>query len=201
MARRRAAGRSRSVSLPLAVLALAAAGSLGGIIYNVVAPRGIFRPAPAVVPPPPAPPAAPKPAVHRPKPKPGDGVVKPPVVTPPPGPAEIRIIDLAEARRLLDARGATFVDARSAIGYEFAHIPGALNVPFSDFPAAYAREAARLPKDAPLVVYCTSGSCDEAEITLGHLKAEGYRNLMHFKEGWNAWEIAEYPQEKGPGPR
>jgi len=30
------------------------------------------------------------------------------------------------------------------------------------------------------------------------LVKHGYRNLSHFKEGWNVWEIADLPQEKGP---
>ncbi len=201
---------SASPSVPFAILVLVAAGALGGVLYNVLAPRGIFHPAPiaplpAAVPvPQPAVPRAPKPkAVAKPV-EPRVPAAAKPVEAPPPvaqPPAEIRVIDLAEARRLLDTHGAIFVDARSSIGYEYSHIPGALNVPFSDFDAAYAREAGRLPKEAAIAVYCTSGSCDEADITLARLKAAGYRRLLHFKDGWNAWEIAEYPFEKGPGPK
>jgi len=195
--RRAAPRRGRGAPAASTVLTLLAAGAAGGILYNVLAPRGIFHPAPLAAPAPlPAPAAAPAPVKAR------KAEAKRADVAPaPPAPAEIRVIDLAEAKRLLDARGAIFVDARSPIGYEFSHIPGALNLPFSDFEAAYAREGARLPKDAAIVVYCTSGSCDEADITLAHLKAEGYRRLLHFKDGWNAWELAEYPFEKGPAPK
>lgn len=43
------------------------------------------------------------------------------------------------------------VDVRDANSYALAHIPGAVHIPFSSVEAA----AATLPKDKPIVTYCT----------------------------------------------
>jgi hypothetical protein len=45
----------------------------------------------------------------------------------------------------------TLIDVRHADNYTFAHIPGALHIPLSFI----EQEAPYLPKDKPIVTYCT----------------------------------------------
>jgi len=197
MARR---GRARP-SRVWALATLLASGAAGGLVYNVLAPRGIFAPAPAVVVPPP-------PAVTVPAPQPRAKRTAP-AIRPAPlktaaaprateGPYAPLVISLEQAATLYHEGAAVWVDARSPEVFAFGHVPGALNLPYLDPEAGFARLAGRLPRTGRIVVYCTSGECDEADHVLEVLVKHGYRNLSHFKEGWNVWEITDLPQEKGP---
>lgn len=112
-------------------------------------------------------------------------------------PAKLVVITLYEATKYHGSGSAIFVDARSAQRFEMGHVPGALNVPSSDFDAGYARSATRMPKDALIVVYCESSSCDQAEEVAGKLLQKGYRNLKHFRDGWLFWEFSDQVQERG----
>jgi len=218
MARRPARGRSGARPATLgagrAVALLLGAGAAAGLVYNVLAPRGIFAPEPvaadwsadgqqpaapgatAVVESVPARrAAAPAHAVRRAAPT--RTVTGQAAVTPPP-PAAVapRVIDLAEAESLARARAAAFVDARSPENFKLGHIPRAINLPSTEFPAAFARERGRLDPAAPTVVYCTSEECDESDLVVEQLVKAGFTHLLHFKQGWNAWENANLPQEK-----
>lgn len=118
---------------------------------------------------------------------------EPAVESPPAKPADI---GMDEARRIFKDGSATWVDARSPENYRFGHVPGAVSVPSSDFEAGYARAADRLPKGSRIVVYCESANCDESEIVIEKLLKKGYGNLVHFTDGWAAWETTDLPQEK-----
>jgi rhodanese-related sulfurtransferase len=207
MARRRGARPSRT----WAIATLLGAGAAGGLLYNVLAPRGIFAPEPAVASAPVQtaadhgrPPAAGHPA--RPRAVKAPAVIAPvPAVTATPaaapaGPYAPLVLSLDQAATLYREGAAVWVDARSPEVYAFGHVPGALNLPYLDPEAGFAKLAGRLPKTGRIVVYCTSGECDEADHVLAMLASHGYRNLSHFKEGWNVWEITDLPQKKGPLP-
>jgi len=117
--------------------------------------------------------------------------------TEPEGPAHLTVITLAEATKYNESRSAIFVDARSAQRFAMGHVPGALNVPSSDFDKGFERNGPRLPRDAKIVVYCESASCDQAEEVANKLLEKGYRKVMHFKDGWLVWEFSDQVQEKG----
>lgn len=194
--------RRKSSSLsPVPVIGLLlASGAAAGILYNILSPRGIFRPAPAV---------SVQPAESQ-----ADSVARP--ATPAPSGGEkggesapgagaaaheslpaVELLDLAAMKEASAQGSAIIVDARSPQSYEFGHIPGALSLPASDFEAAYAAQSGLLPQNVRIVVYCTSANCDESHRVLTALAAKGHRRLLHYKNGWNEWEIAEMPVEKG----
>ena len=50
-----------------------------------------------------------------------------------------------------EAHGLTIIDVRDADSYKERHIPGALHIPL----AYIAGEVPYLPKDKPIVTYCT----------------------------------------------
>jgi len=116
-----------------------------------------------------------------------------------PGPAKIRVITLAEATGYLESHSAVFVDARSAQRFGMGHVPGALNIPSASFDKGFAGVGSKLPVDGDIVVYCESSHCDQAEEVLKKLAEKGFRRLLHFKEGWLYWEMADQIQEKGGG--
>ncbi len=110
--------------------------------------------------------------------------------------AELKVIDLATATKYFASGGAIFVDARSLQRWEMGHVPGAIDVPSSDFDKGFAEAEAKLPRDAIIVVYCESASCDQAEDVAGKLLEKGYQHLLHFKDGWLVWEFSNQPQER-----
>ncbi len=111
-------------------------------------------------------------------------------------PATVTVIVLAEAERLARAHAAAFVDARSPEVFALGRIPRALNIPSTDFAAGFGRVRHLLDPAAPTVVYCTSEECDESDLVVEALGKAGFKRLLHFKQGWNAWENAGLPQEK-----
>ncbi|MBI5837042.1 MAG: rhodanese-like domain-containing protein [Candidatus Eisenbacteria bacterium] len=128
--------------------------------------------------------------------KPVPATAAPPAA--PEKPAAPQVVELPEARLLQLQKSAILLDARERNVYELGHIPGALSLPDPEFATAFARLEARLPRDAKILVYCESETCDQAETVSWNLVHKGYKNILLFKKGWSAWEAADYPQEKGP---
>ena len=60
-------------------------------------------------------------------------------------------IEVAELKELVDRGGVTLIDVRDSVSYTNGHIPGAIHIPFARVQA----EAGNLPKDKPIVAYCT----------------------------------------------
>ncbi|MEK7475037.1 MAG: rhodanese-like domain-containing protein [Candidatus Coatesbacteria bacterium] len=182
-----------------AVILVGCAGAAAGEIYNALSPRGVFAPVAVSNPATPAalptfPPTRPSARPHQVKTTP----VKPvedATVRKPAGPP--RVVDLAEVRSLVEKKAAAFVDARSALRFASGHIPGAVNIPSTDFEASFARLKAVLRPDWATVVYCESADCDESDLVLEQLVKRGYVKLLHFKAGWQVWEDAGLPQEQG----
>ncbi len=65
--------------------------------------------------------------------------------------SQVRRIDVAEAKRLLDAGEAITIDVRDVQSYVAGHIPGALQIPLQ----YVAGEVPWFPKDKTLITYCT----------------------------------------------
>ncbi len=123
------------------------------------------------------------------------------VETPPPSPEpkEPALVTLEEAQRVFQQGSAIWVDARSKGNYEYGHVPGAINIPASQFKEIYQWVEKKLPKNERILVYCSSANCDDSLLVLRQMMEIGYRpaNLLYFKDGWNAWEMHDLPQEKG----
>ncbi len=180
-----------------------AVGAAACVTYNVIHPRGLFSLTKRVHALGPrdrsSAPGRTAVIVHRIVPGPldaggkaGDGKDSPPLY-------EMKVIGLAEATTYLASGDATFVDARSAQRFGMGHVPGAISVPSSDFAASFAREESRLPRKGIVIVYCESASCDQAEEVGKGLLSKGYQHVLHFKDGWILWEVADQPQETGAG--
>jgi len=76
------------------------------------------------------------------------------------------------------------------------HLPGALNIPHDR-----TRELAPslLPdKQAEIVTYCASATCQNSHIAAAALRAMGYANVSVYGGGKQNWLDAGLPVEKGP---
>jgi rhodanese-related sulfurtransferase len=174
---------------------IVAASCVAGIAYNHLYPRGIFVPVPSVVSKPPTDAKvcrAKKAMLDSTRTVAGHGTVESATERPAPRVVELT---LEQAKRRYDEHNALFVDARARSLYELGHIPGAICVPSSDVGGGVPSLPGGL--DAAVVVYCVSPDCDEAGIVSKALVARGYREVLLFKGGWNAWLDANYPQQKG----
>lgn len=65
--------------------------------------------------------------------------------------AHVPRITPEDLHQKFEAKDVTIVDVRDAASYSMGHIEGALHFPF----ASIASESARIPKDKPIVLYCT----------------------------------------------
>ncbi|HVY28591.1 MAG TPA: rhodanese-like domain-containing protein [Polyangiaceae bacterium] len=77
--------------------------------------------------------------------------------------------------------------------FEQGHLPGAINLPLEGFAAA-ATSALR-ERDAAIVVYCASETCQNSDMAARKLQALGYSNVRVFRGGKAAWKAARLPLE------
>jgi rhodanese-related sulfurtransferase len=92
-------------------------------------------------------------------------------------------------------RGDEFVlvDALPPLAYAASHLPGAISMP-PEYVRARARR--RVPnRDAEIVVYCASSTCDSSLVVADRLVELGYRNVRHYAEGKRDWVEAGLPLE------
>jgi rhodanese-related sulfurtransferase len=87
------------------------------------------------------------------------------------------------------------VDALAPMSFAASHLPGAINLPprLVDDRAPW-----KIPdREAEIVVYCTSSTCDSSVIVGERLLALGYPNVRHYVEGKEDWVAAGLPLEGG----
>ena len=93
-------------------------------------------------------------------------------------------IDAAELQRIITDRSPEefyLLDVREPREWEIARIEGAVLKPLGSLPDNYED----IPKDKPVYVYCKMGMRSYQAILF--LQERGYRNLIHFKGGIDAW--------------
>ena len=90
----------------------------------------------------------------------------------------------AALRRRLGERDAPVVlDVRTRSEFEAGHVPGAINIPFSEI----GTRAGEIPSKGrnELVVYCGHGP--RAWIAAARLRQLGYRQIIYLRGHWAAW--------------
>jgi rhodanese-related sulfurtransferase len=103
-------------------------------------------------------------------------------------------ISLEELRERLEANPSlVLVEALPEQYYRRSHIPGAINLSHDE---VYARAPDVLgDKDAEIVVYCASATCQNSAIAADRLAALGYSNVRDYHEGKAEWTDAGLPVE------
>lgn len=74
------------------------------------------------------------------------------------------------------------------------HLPSAKNIPLEGFEAT--ARAALPDRDAEIVVYCASLTCQNSEIAGRKLGEMGYSRVRVYKGGKAEWQDAGLPLEK-----
>ncbi|MBK8794400.1 MAG: rhodanese-like domain-containing protein [Holophaga sp.] len=141
----------------------------------------------------PAPPAVPQPSkVHLSSPAPEISVT-----IPSPRPSQpVREITSTEAWAAFQ-KGAAFLDARRSADFEAGHIQGAFSLPVwestLDERLVEFEAKANRPPEAPLVLYCSGGSCEDSHLLASRLFQMGYRHLLIYRDGYPDWQAQGRP--------
>lgn len=69
------------------------------------------------------------------------------------------------------------IDVRETYEYKMGHVKGAINLPPAKLMRGLPSELADTPKDAPIILYCLSGSRSGASIRI--LQQYGFTNLTN----------------------
>ncbi len=88
------------------------------------------------------------------------------------------------------------VDARPAAFYRLGHVPGAINLPRGEL-GKYGRGLALRDKARFVAVYCSGPDCEDSAAVAAALLSSGYKRVVVFKGGWEAWKAAGLPAEPG----
>ena len=104
-------------------------------------------------------------------------------------------VSTEEMKKSLGDAAVCIIDARSEEAFNDGHISGALNVPYDRFTEFYDFLLATVPKDAKVICYCWSPTCDFSDQLAQELRFMGYTNVLINREGWDAWQTAGYPSE------
>jgi rhodanese-related sulfurtransferase len=106
---------------------------------------------------------------------------------------ELRIVGLEEFRQWRSREGVAVLDARPALFYQFAHIPGARNLSKEEFDAQFAGIEPELRGAVAangIVIYCSGGDCEDSAYVASRLTQQGFTKLAIFEGGWDEWQQA-----------
>ena len=107
-----------------------------------------------------------------------------------------KIITTEELKKKIDAGQAPYlIDVLAPESFQARHVPGAKNVRKGpDFVERFEKEIGA-PKDAEIIVYCSSDTCTASPLMGEALEAAGYHNVVHYKDGLAGWKNAGYAFE------
>jgi len=104
---------------------------------------------------------------------------------------------------LLFRRKALFLDARRSSVYAEGHIAGARSFPVweADIEARVkALYEEGLDQQAPVVVYCSGGNCEDSHMLAEKLYMVGFDNVLIYKDGFPDWQKRGLAVSKGTDP-
>ncbi len=109
----------------------------------------------------------------------------------------IRLITIQEAEDLWAAGEAVVFDARLERLFRESHVPRARNLPATESKLKIPPDVLELQRERTLVVYCEGGDCQSSLALAKSLHDEGFEDIRVMTGGWEEWEKAGLPQEKG----
>src|SRR6202140_857526 len=103
--------------------------------------------------------------------------------------AQIKSIDIDEARRMLEKPGTVLLDVREGDEWRQGHIPQAVGIPRGFLEL---RVEEKVPDHkTPIILQCASGT--RALLAARALREMGYENLYNLTGGFNAWKDRGLP--------
>ena len=112
----------------------------------------------------------------------------------------IALVDLPAMEKLLRGGQHVVFDARPEADYLQGHLPGALSLPFMEVEDRFGDVQWRLTPSQPILAYCSGVECDESFLLTRFLRQQGFTNVLLFAGGFNLWQQAGKPVEKGAAP-
>lgn len=109
-------------------------------------------------------------------------------------------LSFSQAVVLHDDPDVIFVDARYPEEYEEGTIPGSVLLPFEMFDEYWPSVEPLLPKDRPLVTYCSGDECELSLFLARLLRDMGYQNVSVFFGGARLWQESGMPLDTLPAP-
>lgn len=109
----------------------------------------------------------------------------------------------ADDAQLLFRRKALFLDARRSAAYAEGHIVGARTFPVweSDIEERVkALYEEGLDQQAPIVIYCSGGNCEDSHMLAEKLYMVGFDNVLIYKDGFPDWQKRGLAASKGTDP-
>jgi len=100
----------------------------------------------------------------------------------------------------LHRKGIPFLDARRTSVYAAGHIAGARSFPIWESTVDDAIKKLfdeGYDANAPLVVYCSGGDCEDSHMLSQKLHGYGFNNALVYTDGFPDWEKRGLPVEKG----
>jgi len=97
------------------------------------------------------------------------------------------MVDTRQMKEITAQGSHLILDARTLAEYDQGHLPGAMSLPYSDFEDSFIALAPLLSPTDPLVVYCSSRTCDDALLLAQRLQEVGFENLSLYVDGWEGW--------------
>jgi rhodanese-related sulfurtransferase len=94
--------------------------------------------------------------------------------------------------RIDSGKPPTILDVRSAAEFEAGHVPGAVNLPFTQ--ARDASVPVPASPDQEIIVYCGHGP--RAWIAGAALRRRGFTNVTYLKGHMRGWKKARFRQER-----
>lgn len=117
-------------------------------------------------------------------------------------PRELKTITTQELLTKLavpaDKRDFTLVDARTAVEFAEAHVPGAVAMPANSVLAALPKLVKS--KDRLIIFYCNGPNCTKSTKAAMAAMGIGYTNVIEYKEGLPGWGMAGQKTEGNPLP-
>ena len=113
-----------------------------------------------------------------------------PAATPVP---DVPFMEQQEAKQLHDRNAVAILDVRDIDAYAASHVPGAMQIPL----ARVEGEIPYLPKDKPLVAYCTCPHDEAAIEAVQIMQHGGMTNARVLRGGLQEWTRLGFPTASG----
>ncbi|OGV40616.1 MAG: hypothetical protein A2X46_18990 [Lentisphaerae bacterium GWF2_57_35] len=114
--------------------------------------------------------------------------------------AGLPLADLPAVETIVSNGQHVVFDARPEADYLQGHLPGALSLPYTEVEDRFEDVQWRLTPEQPVLAYCSGTECDESFLLSQFLRKQGFTNLLLFAGGFDAWQKAGKPVEKGAAP-
>ena len=106
-------------------------------------------------------------------------------------------ISLDEAAAKFQTPEVIFIDARYPEDYAEGHIRGAINLPYEELDQYWDKVAPTIPKDRPVVVYCSGEECELSLMLAREMVVKGWKDIYVFFGGWREWQKSKLPTAGG----